>query len=364
LDVNGTARVQGNLTTTADAVVNGVNVGRGGGSVVTNTRVGLNALTNNTTGGRNTANGYQSLFSNNTGNSNTANGLQALFSNTTGGNNTANGDNALFKNTTGGNNAANGAGALFNNTTGESNTANGTSALFSNTTGANNTANGVFALFNNTTGGFNTANGDNAGRFIANGTTANTITNNSVFIGANTRALDDNQTNQIVIGHTAIGLGSNTTVIGNSSTTFGRWFGNLLVGTSTNNGTNLRVVGTTQSDTITQNLASHGRKVLQYSTTASTTINLPTEFPLMTGLVVANAYAVFGKFLGKYLSYGQAIEFYIAKNPNGTWNTVAYSDSSQFIASLVSVTGSGNDLTITTQTDTSFILELTVMTQA
>jgi hypothetical protein len=140
--------------------------------------------------------------------------------------------------------------------------------------------------------------------------------------------------------------------------------GNFLLNTTTDNGTRLRVVGTTQSDTITQNLASHGVKVLQYSTTASTTINLPTEFPLMTGLVVANSYAVFGKFLGKYLSYGQAIEFYIAKNPNGMWNTVAYSDSSQFIASLVSVTGSGNDLTITTQTDTSFILELTVMTQS
>jgi hypothetical protein len=143
--------------------------------------------------------------------------------------------------------------------------------------------------------------------------------------------------------------------------------GNVLIqngGTFTDNGTRLRVVGTTQSDIITQNLASHGRKVLQYTSVSSTTINLPTEFPLMTGLVVANAYAVFGKFLGKYITYGQAIEFYISKNPNGTWNTVAYSDSSEFIASLVSVTGSGNDLTITTQTDASFILELTVMTQS
>jgi hypothetical protein len=84
----------------------------------------------------------------------------------------------------------------------------------------------------------------------------------------------------------------------------------------------------------------------------------------MTGLVVANSYAVFGKFLGKYVSYGQAIEFYISKNPNGFWNTVAYSNSSQFMAALVSVTGSGDDITITTNTGTSFILELTVMTQS
>jgi hypothetical protein len=192
-----------------------------------------------------------------------------------------------------------------------------------------------------------------------------TSISNSIYLGYQTRGLNaTGSTNEIVIGYDVVGLGSNTTVLGNTSTTHGRWFGNLLVGTSTNNGTNLRVVGTTQSDIITQNLASHGRKVLQYTSVSSTTINLPTEFPLMTGLVVANSYAVFGKFLGKYLSYGQAIEFYIAKNPNGMWNTVAYSGSSQFIASLVSVTGSGNDLTITTQTDTSFILELTVMTQS
>jgi hypothetical protein len=236
--------------------------------------------------------------------------------------------------------------------------------LLNNTTGINNSSFGTSALQNNTTGGGNTAIGRSAGRFIADGTTANTICSSSVFIGFDSRANASSQTNQIVIGSPAIGLGSNTTVIGNSSTTFGRWFGNLLVGTSTNNGTNLRVVGTTQSDIITQNLASHGVKVLQYGPTASTTINLPTEFPLMTGLVVANAYAVFGKFLGKFSTYGQAIEFNISKNPNGTWNTVAYSVSSKFIASLVNVTGSGNDLTITTETDTSFILELTVMTQS
>jgi hypothetical protein len=250
------------------------------------------------------------------------------------------------------------------NTTGGSNSFFGQGSGLGNTTGVGNSFFGENAALNNTTGSQNSFFGRNAGRFISDGTTANTIANDSVFIGAATRANASNQTNQIVIGTSAIGLGSNTTVLGNTSTTFGRWFGNLLIGTSTNNGTNLRVVGTTQSDTITQNLASHGRKVLQYTSVSSTTINLPTEFPLMTGLVVANSYAVFGKFLGKYLSYGQAIEFYISKNPNGTWNTVAYSDSSQFIASLVSVTGSGNDLTITTQTDTSFILELTVMTQS
>jgi hypothetical protein len=210
LDVNGTARVQGVLTTTADAVVNGVSVGRGGGSITTNTRVGTNSLNVNTTGANNTAYGHDALRNNTTGSSNTANGLNALFNNTTGGSNTGAGGSALQSNTTGG-----------------SNTANGVSALQSNTTGGSNTANGREALSNNTTGGSNTANGVSAGRFIADGTTANTITNNSVFLGANSRALADNQTNQIVIGYDATGLGSNSTVIGNSSTVTAKIFGTL-----------------------------------------------------------------------------------------------------------------------------------------
>jgi hypothetical protein len=176
LDVNGTARVQGVLTTTADAVVNGVNVGRGGGSISSNTRVG--------------------------------------------------------------------AGALGVNTTGLNNTANGTNSLQNNTIGNSNSAYGVQSLLNNISGSGNISVGRDSGRFIADGTTALTIIGNSVFLGVDSRAAADNQTNQIVIGHTAIGLGSNTTVIGNSSTTFGRWFGNLLVGTSTNAGFALDVNGT------------------------------------------------------------------------------------------------------------------------
>ena len=193
LDVNGTARVQGVLTTTADAVVNGVNIGIGGGAVNTNTRVGQTALRDNTTGDGNTVIGFS---------------------------------------------------ALVANTTGSAGTAIGRNSMVSNTTGLSNTAVGNFSFSNNTTGNTNSAFGRNSGRFIADGTTALTSSENSVFLGADTRANANSQTNQIVIGHSAIGLGSNTTVIGNSSTTFGRWFGNLLVGSSTNSGQMLQVTGT------------------------------------------------------------------------------------------------------------------------
>jgi hypothetical protein len=195
-------------------------VGLGAGNVNTgafNSFFGINAGRNNTTGENNTANGFSALLFNTTGNNNTANGVNALGKNTTGNNNTAIGLFALFANTTGGTNTANGVSALESNTTGGSNTGIGANALVFNTTGNNNTAIGLSALQSNTTGSSNTANGFNAGRFIADGTTANTITNNCVFLGVDTKAQANNQTNQIVIGFNAIGNGSNTVTLGNTS---------------------------------------------------------------------------------------------------------------------------------------------------
>jgi hypothetical protein len=252
LDVVGNGKFSGTVTADSNISANGVTVGRGGGNVATNTAIGsgallnnstgvnnhasgLNSLRNNTTGGYNTANGVDALRSNTTGGYNTANGGNALFSNTTGFNNTASGVSALFSNTTGGSNTANGVDALRSNTTGISNTANGFNALRNNTTGGNNTANGVNALlnnstgvsnhaggvnalFNNTTGNNNTANGVSAGRFIGDGGNA-TIVNNSVFFGFETKPLGNSQTNQIVIGSTAIGAGSNTVTLGNTAIT-------------------------------------------------------------------------------------------------------------------------------------------------
>jgi hypothetical protein len=232
LDVNGTARVQGALTTTADAVVNGVSVGLGPGSLSGNTRVGINALSANTTGNDNSFFGRGAGQNNTTGSRNSAFGREALFTLTTNNQNSAFGYFA-GRVTTGGNNSFFGNESALNNTTGSSN------SFF-----------GLQSGVNNTTGSSNSFFGFQSGRFIADGTTALTIANNSVFLGSETRANADNQTNQIVIGHTAIGLGSNTTVIGNSSTTFGRWFGNLLVGTSTNAGYALDVVGTARTGTL------------------------------------------------------------------------------------------------------------------
>jgi hypothetical protein len=186
---------------TQDSIINGLNIGRGAGNIDTNTRVGFNALINNTTGINNTAIGRAALLSNTTGMGNTSIGRNALNSNTTGINNTAIGRDSLQANTTANNN-----------------TSIGSDSLRSNTTGSGNTAIGL-----------------NAGRFIADGTTANAITANSVFIGFGTKALANDETNQIVIGHNAIGNGSNSVTLGHTTITKTVLRGNVGIGTTTPN---------------------------------------------------------------------------------------------------------------------------------
>ena len=158
-------------------------------------------------------------------------GYQALYSNTTGFRNTAIGYQALFYDTTGFNNTAIGYQALRFNETGYENAGHGYQALYSNTTGIRNTANGRQALFANESGNNNVANGNQAGRYYGTGTSENTDSDNSVFIGYDSRPLADAQENQIVIGYEAIGLGSNSVVLGNSSITKTRLQGDVGIGT-------------------------------------------------------------------------------------------------------------------------------------
>ena len=81
---------------------------------VSNTGMGHETLTSNTSGYRNTAMGVQALATNSTGNLNTAVGFWALKNNN-GAENTALGDSALLNNTDGIWNTAVGRGAMYNN---------------------------------------------------------------------------------------------------------------------------------------------------------------------------------------------------------------------------------------------------------
>jgi len=165
--------VTGATTFNTGVTVNGMTVGRGGGSVATNTVVGASALNANTTGNNGTAVGFEALKLNTTGVVNTALGANALAANTTGSQNTAVGDGALQSNTTASFNTAVGRDAMEANTTGTNNTALGWQALLFNTTASNNTAVGYQAGVTNTVSSYNTFLGVQAG-YTYNGANANT----------------------------------------------------------------------------------------------------------------------------------------------------------------------------------------------
>lgn len=263
----GTIRVLANTPRLIGMRVDGVNIGRGNGYIASNTAIGANALRvnvsgtsivaigssalqNNTTGGNQVAIGASALQNNTVGANNTAVGFQALFTNTTGSQSTAIGSNALANNT-GGSNTAIGHNAIAGAGAGSNNTAIGQAALVSLTTGGSHVAIGQNALQNITTSSNNIGIGPTAGRFAGSGTTTNTTSSGSIYIGFDTRASANGNNNEIVIagytgsGNGALGLGSNTTSIGNSATTATFLYGRTILGTTTDNGADrLQVSGT------------------------------------------------------------------------------------------------------------------------
>jgi len=182
-----------------------------------NVGIGYLALPVNTTGYQNFGLGYKALYNNTTGHDNIAIGPEALLSNISGYYNIAIGYHCQHSNTTGQQNTAIGYVALYNNQTGVQNTAIGIQSLY-NVTGSYNTGIGVQALFNITSGTFNVGIGVGAGRFTA-ASASNQTSTNSVYIGYVTKPSADGNTNEIVIGSTAVGNGSNTATLGNTSVT-------------------------------------------------------------------------------------------------------------------------------------------------
>jgi len=187
-----------------------------------NTFIGINA--GNLTMGEGVISPFQASY-------NVGVGASAFTSNTSGNYNTAVGASSLYSNTSGANNTAFGYSALTSNTSGNYNTAVGASSLYSNTSSDNNTALGYYALYNNKAGSNNVAVGIRAGNLVSAGS-ALTKPTNSIFLGAETKAQLDDQTNQIVIGVNAIGAGSNSVVLGNTSITKTLLRGDIGIGTS------------------------------------------------------------------------------------------------------------------------------------
>lgn len=164
-----TLAVAGTATLTGTTTVQGLTVGKGAGSVATNTAVGASALATNSTGANAVAVGYQAGYTNSTGVFSTYLGSQAGYAHT-GSYSTFIGGYAGFSTTSTSFNTAIGYGSLYSTTTGDSNTGLGRSSLYGNTTGASNTAIGVQALQANTTASNNTAVGYQAGYSNTTGT--------------------------------------------------------------------------------------------------------------------------------------------------------------------------------------------------
>jgi hypothetical protein len=205
------------------------------GGVGKNIWVGGGGLSSTSAGEQNTSLGVDALLNNTSGYYNTAIGTSALKANTSGYVNDAFGFNALIANTTGYRNVSFGSASMQANTTGFENMAIGHLTLTANTTGTKNVGIGAICLANNTTGSSNIAFGQNAGTFVSGGGNL-TTPSQSMFIGEDTRPSANGNTNEMVFGHTAIGQGSNTVTLGNSSITKTFLRGNTMVNTTTDNG--------------------------------------------------------------------------------------------------------------------------------
>jgi hypothetical protein len=267
--IAGAKTFSNTATFNTDIKVNGLTVGVGLGGNIFNTALGNQALFSNTTGSSNVALGYLALLNNLDGGDNVAVGADVLSSNTSGGANVALGTASLRKNTigvhnvsvgyyalsesilgsrnnafgsrslrynTGSDNNSFGEQALYSNS-GAGNNAFGNGALYGNTTGSNNVAIGLSALGHKGTGNNNVALGSMAGEKIADGSTSNTASDNSVFLGYGSYPQAISQTNQIVIGYNTIGNGSNTVTIGNGSITKNYFNGDIALTGNITSGT-------------------------------------------------------------------------------------------------------------------------------
>jgi hypothetical protein len=203
--------VQGIRVSATFVTVQGLNIGRGGGFINSNSVLGVGTLAVNTSGVNNTAIGYFSLNGNTTGSNNVGVGFGTLTNNTIGTGNLAIGTFALGANTTGSNNIGFGTSALGINTTGAENVAVGFEALKSSTTASGNIAFGTYSMNRNTTGPYNSAIGYQTLYF-------NTIGANNVSVGYNSMVYNTTGSENVAVGHNA--LINNTT--GNNNIAIGK----------------------------------------------------------------------------------------------------------------------------------------------
>jgi hypothetical protein len=145
--------------------------------------------------------------------------------------------------TTGAGNTLVGGLAGGNLTTGASNTLIGDLAGYVISNASNNVVVGTQTARYLTTGGSNIIIGSSAASVLTDGTTQFTQGTNNTVVGPSIRMSTITDTNSIVIGSTAWGLGSNTAVLGNDSITRTALKGNVSIGTTGSISSTLHVKG-------------------------------------------------------------------------------------------------------------------------
>jgi hypothetical protein len=183
-----------------------------------------------------------------TGNFSSAFGQGSLASETSGSSNTGSGYNSGNKDTTGGSNTWDGSSAGYSNIAGNNSFGGGANALY-NSTASNQAAIGMNSCFNITTGGNLLCAGFEAGEFISGGSTANQTSGHSIYLGALTEALANGDTDEDVVGDSAVGHGSHTFTAGASTVTATYFYGTLYDGST---------AGVTCSGTPTSSFAATG----------------------------------------------------------------------------------------------------------
>ena len=231
---NGTARIEIRANTGLYNTFIGEDAGEYNTTGDYNTFLGHGAGQDNTTGFNNMFIGEYAGKANTTGYHNIFVGRNAGRDNKVGFYNTFIGTDCGTYNTTASNNTFIGEGTGLKTTIGGANSFVGRGSGEENTTGGANSALGYFTLYYNTTGSYNSALGFNAGCYQANGTTPLTDPETSIYIGADSKGKDNSDSNSIVIGYNAIGLGANTIVLGNDSITQTNLKGKVAIGLNAN----------------------------------------------------------------------------------------------------------------------------------
>jgi hypothetical protein len=176
-----------------------------------------------------------------------------------------------------------------------SNTAIGSYSLQNTSSGSENTAIGYGTLSSNTTGAGNVSLGYNAGRYRGTTTLTRTTGTGGIYIGYQARASNNAMTDEIVIGRNAVGLGSNTAVIGATAQSSATIYGTLNLPGGLSAASGITFAGTVSSDTgyrisssaiNTQTgttytlLSTDNGEVITLNNASAITVTIPTGLPI------------------------------------------------------------------------------------